>query len=294
MTALISHQTESYFENELIKSRLDEIECRIKSKDASYLSKEETLRLAKELSNFPLGRFLLMNKGLNGYWTAYIFRNPIPPVDASDLERWLLTKSLFVMARERFNMFQALLKQQLFTGIRIASVPCGLMDDLLTLDYGEIKEFSLVGIDIDQESLKFAQENATAAGLIDHCQFLQKDAWNLQMTEVADILVSNGLNMYEGSPEKLVSLYKQFSSALVQGGRLLLSFIPPPQGQLKGIAPEDFLIDRAIFNDIVEVNYLNFCSEEAIRAQLNEAGLDVERIVYNQHGLAPVLLATKR
>ena len=74
-----------------------------------------------------------------------------------------------------------------------------------------------------------------------------------------------------------------------------MSFIPPPPKEgLKGISEENFMMERALFGDIIQINYLNFSSEEEVTQQLNQAGFGVDNIIYNQHGVAPVLVAYKR
>jgi len=295
VTISLSHHTKSEVELDSLNDRVDEIESRIQQTESLFLPKKKTLSLLHQLTEFPLGRFLLQNKGLNGYWTAYIFRNRTDHDTCHPLEKWLLTRSLYVMARERFYVFQKEIKQSLFPGISMASLPCGIMDDLLHLDYNGLEDFKLTGIDYDEESLHFAKLNAAEQNLADKTTFILKDAWQLDIEEAFDLLTSNGLNMYESSPQRLVDLYKNFAKALVKGGKLLLSFIPPPPKEgLKGISEEDFMIERALFGDIIQINYLNFSSEEEITQQLNQSGFDVEHIIYNQYGVAPVLVAYKR
>jgi len=36
---------------------------------------EQQLEILKELTNFELGRFLIVNRGLNGHWTDYILKH---------------------------------------------------------------------------------------------------------------------------------------------------------------------------------------------------------------------------
>ena len=53
------------------------------------LGKEELndkISLAHQLNDFELGRFLLSNKGLNGYWTSYAISKAPEKNDLSELE----------------------------------------------------------------------------------------------------------------------------------------------------------------------------------------------------------------
>lgn len=265
-----------------------------------FLPLSETLSLLEELSEFELGRFLLHNKGLNGYWTSYIFRNK-PLQSTHPLEDWLLNKSLLVLARERFFTFQREIKNRLKSNACFASIPCGLMDDLLLLDYSRYENISLVGIDADLESLKFANENARNLNKQEQLSFLLKDAWNLGIQQEFDLIVSNGLNMYESNTLRLVQLYKNFYQAVKPGGSLIVSFLPPPAVSQNiedvckkfKISIEDWKKERAIFSDIIQIQYLNFCTEEDMKKQLEQAGFKIEKIVYNEQGAVPVAIATR-
>jgi hypothetical protein len=55
-------------------------------------------------------------------------------------------------------IFQKLAQSLLKENVVLASIPCGLMRDLLTLDFSNIDHFGLIGVDIDTESLDFAKE----------------------------------------------------------------------------------------------------------------------------------------
>src|SRR5260364_147160 len=49
----------------------------------------------------------------------------------------------------------------------------------LLLDYSDLKDIQLTGIDIDAESLNLARENAHRMGVQADVQFLKQDAWQL-------------------------------------------------------------------------------------------------------------------
>ncbi len=297
----ISHHTSSKITyGEPTKQLVELIKQRLLHTKNLFLSLSETLSLLESLSQFELGRFLLHNKGLNGYWTSYIFRNK-PSKNIHPLENWLLNKSLLVLARERFFIFQQEIKKRLKSHICLASIPCGLMDDLLLQDYFDYEKISLVGIDADLESLKFANENAVNLNKQSQVSFLLKDAWNLGIHQEFDLITSNGLNMYEPKAERLVQLYKNFYQALKPGGTLIISFLPPPPASQNiedvckkfNISIDDWKKERAIFSDIVQIQYLNFCTEEDMKMQLEQAGFKIEKIVYNAQGVVPVAIATR-
>ena len=301
MTQIISHQTTQFNDEGLTNKVVQNIEERLKKAERLMLPLDRTLELLHQLKEFELGRFLLHNRGLNGYWTSYIFQHAFGKQPETSLESWLLTKSLLIQARERFHRFKVELGQHVREGVHLASIPSGLMDDLLQLDYRGIRDFRLSGIDVDVQSLEFARQNARKRELEAHCQFLQRDAWKLDIRNEFDVISSNGLNMYEPNPQRLIELYRNFHAALREGGSLIMSFLtPPPAGDFSSgawdayeTAPEDLLIERALFGDIIQANYLNFSSEQETRTQLETAGFTVERVNYSRKGVLPIIIARK-
>lgn len=280
-------------------------ERRLRAADRLILPLDETLEMLARLQEFELGRFLLHNQGLNGYWTSYIFRYEPGTPATTPMEYWLLNNSLLCGARERFHRFKAAIAERLTEGAVLASVPCGVMDDLLQQDYRGLSEFRLVGMDIDAESLELAADNAATHGLAEHCEFIARDAWQLGVTAEFDLLVSNGLNMYESDPARLSELYANFASALRPGGRLLLSFLSPPppppwedpsragEWVKYGIDERDLRRELALFGDIIQAKYLNFTAESEITAQLSEASLEVMSVDYSPSGVLPIVSAVK-
>lgn len=290
MSSTLSHHAD---QGPTLEERVAAIENRLRSAERLILPLEEELEILAVLQEFPLGRFLLRNQGLNGYWTAYIFRHvPGTPVD-QPMERWLLERSLLAGARERFHRFARLIDEMIVDDAVLASVPCGLMDDLLQRDYDGRSGVRLVGIDIDEESLGECSK------------FVLADAWKLRIQDEFDLIVSNGLNMYEPDGARLVELYRAFGRALRPGGRLLISFLTPPppppwedrsradEWDKYGIAEEDLRRELALFGDIIQARYLNFSSEAEIRAQLEQAGLVVDAVHYSDGGVLPIASAIK-
>ncbi len=305
METALSHHTGSAVTPDGTARLAARIERRLRAADRLLLPLDEELRLLAELQEFDLGRFLLHNEGLNGYWTSYVFgHRPGDPV-ATELEHWMLTRSLLPGIRERFGRFKAAIAPFVTDDAVLASVPCGLMDDLLQQDYRGTTGVRLIGVDIDPESVGLARENAAERGLADLCEFHVGDAWRLDLDAEADLLTSNGLNMYESDPECLVELYRNFARALRPGGRLLVSFIPVPPappwaeggrpgGWAKyGIEDADLLRDMAIFGDILQAKYLNFTGEREIRDQLSRAGLVVTDVSRSAAGALPIAIAVR-
>lgn len=234
MDTALSHHTRSAVTPDDTARLAARIEQRLRAADRLLLPLDEELQLLSELQEFDLGRFLLHNEGLNGYWTSYVFgHQPGDPV-ATELERWMLTRSLLPGIRERFGRFKAAIAPSVRDGAVLASVPCGLMDDLLQQDYRDTTGVRLIGVDIDPESVDLARENAAERGLAELCEFHVGDAWRLDLDAEADLLTSNGLNMYESDPERLVELYRNFARALRPGGRIAGQLHPRAPGTAVG------------------------------------------------------------
>lgn len=71
----------------------------------------------------------------------------------------LHTAPVVKATQERFKIFQKSIESNLKNDIKIASIPCGVMDDLLYLHYDKFWNIELFGIDIDDQSLVLAKEN---------------------------------------------------------------------------------------------------------------------------------------
>ena len=84
--------------------------------DLSHTTVTEQLNLLEKLSTFSFGRFLIKNRGLNGYWTDVAVMHPeqgrttklnIDGLPFKNLESFLLDKAPIVLAtQERFQIFK--------------------------------------------------------------------------------------------------------------------------------------------------------------------------------------------
>lgn len=282
----------------------------IEKGDLPYASTTKQLELLKSLSEFEFGRFLLERGGLNGYWTNYAIKHPhigrLTGLNSenqpfTDLESFLLDKSPFCLAtQQRFEIFKREIQKRLHNDISLASIPCGLSAELLDLDFSQISDFSIFGIDIDFDSLSQSEKIAKTLGLNSYCQFIQKDAWHLNFEEKFNIITSNGLSIYEPDNKKIIELYHQFFLALKPNGYLITSFLTPPpntptktEWDLKAVNPEDALLQKIIFFDILESKWQVFRSEELVKSQLLEAGFSEIEIFYDKAHIFPTIVAKK-
>jgi len=288
--SLLTHRDEVPFDLSVYEKNLEA------SQNLTF-SLEETRELLKELATFDVGRFLLANRGLNGYWTSYLILHGAQKENLCPLEKWILIQSPWITAtRERFHIFQDQLRQRLSGGMAVASIPCGLLEDLLTLEASHREGVQLVGIDLDPQSLKFVEE-ALPALEKKNVTLMERNAWNLGVQEAYDIITSNGLNIYEPDNEKVVKLYKQFYEALKPNGVLITSFLTPPpphpESSWVNVNPADLKKQKALFLDIVQASFASFRTELETRQQLEAAGFKIQEVIYDAKRTFPTIVARK-
>lgn len=278
--------------------QLNEHEEKLRIKNDLTLSLKEELGILKQLSEFELGRFLLINKGLNGYWTSYIIVHGLQKESLHPLEKWILYSApAFKATQERYSIFNQVLQENLKDNIKIASIPCGVMDDLVNLNINSFNNITFVGIDYDEESIALARENSsskTGARFI----LSQQDAWELDIHNEFDVITSNGLNIYEPNENKVIELYKNFYRALKPNGLLITSFLTPPpsvsqESPWKNYNQQDVLKQKAIFGDIIGVHWQAFRTEKQTIDHLEKAGFTSIKLIHDSQGMFPTVIAKK-
>ena len=270
-------------------------------KEARYLTfpLEEMLDLLYQLNEFELGRSLLVNRRLTGYWRAYAILHAPHMHLKHPLEHWLINNAPIAIAtREIFKNFQAEIQKRLKNNMSLSAIPFGLMDTFLSLNYKSTNNISLIGIDSDAESINYAKQNVAKQGFTGAVSFHQKDAWNLGGFEKYDLIVSHGLNMYEYDEQRVILLYKEFYKSLNSNGTLILSFSTPPPALSDESTWKNFDVgaiqkQKAILSEILNTKWQAFRTEAQTRAYLESAGFTVASIIYDSQGMAPIIIAEK-
>lgn len=267
----------------------------------------QQLDLLEQLTSFELGRFIIQNGGLNGFWTHYVLTYPMrdnpQAIDSqlTELEYFLLNKAPVILAtQQRFQIFLQQCQLSVKEDAVLASLPCGMLGDLLYLDFNNIKNIELVGIDYDAAALADSKQLAEKMGLAKFVKLVQQDAWSMAVTDGYDLLVSNGLNIYEPDSERVTALYKNFYDSLRPGGRLVTSFITPPPGDgvdctwdMQVINKKDLLLQRIIFSDVLSAKWQCYRSESETAAQLEAAGFKNYNFIYDVAKIFPTVVAEK-
>ncbi len=297
-------------DNQSHKTTIDNLRLKIIARgDLPHVSVARQLEIIQLLSEFPLGRFILERRGANGFWTDYMIARSDQEYASglnaegkpfNFMENFILNQSLVVLAsRERYHLFRSIAQNFLKDNMVLASIPCGIMRDLITLDFSSTKNIHLVGIDIDSDSLNLAQ-NLAKENAIKNISFLEQDAWNLAQNESFDLITSSGLNVYEDDPQRVLELYSCFFNALKPGGILVTSVLTHPPGsssatdwKLDNIPAETLLLDHIFHNDILEVKWRNFRSLSELDKEFKTVGFSEVSILLDKNNIFPTIIAKK-
>lgn len=305
---LISHE----LTQEPFALTVEKVNARIIAQgDKPYISVQQQLDIVQQLAAFDLGRFLLQNQGLNGYWTHYILSHPFKGRISrrnnqgkcfTALENYLLNSSPVTRAtQERYEIFLRENQKMVKEGARLASIPCGLMSELLYLKIkNHVESIHLVGIDLDPHALHHAQKMAEARELTDFVELHVGDAWNLDTFDAFDLLSSNGLIIYEPNEQRVEQLYRLFYKSLKFGGKLVSSFMTPPptatehcEWNMAVLKPYDLLLQKIIMVDVIDAKFQCYSSTETTRHQLLKAGFSDIQFFYDRARIFPTVVAVK-
>lgn len=294
---LISHSCDH---NNLDQS-INELSDAIKQQgNTEHFTVQQRLAFLHQLSQSDFGRFLIIHRGINGYWTHYMLTYPWFKPKVSSFEHQMLSCPLMKATQQRFQIFLQQNQTMVNNNATLACVPSGLMGELLYLNVDSVEKINLVGIDYDPDTLHDAQVLADKKNLDTFVTCLQTDAWQMQQQNDFDLISSNGLNIYEANDRKVTELYRRFHSALKPGGKLVTSFLTPPptltnqcEWQFDRIDAEQLLWQKAIFADTLQAKWQCYRSTETTRQQLIEAGFININVIYDDAHLFPTVTAFK-
>ncbi|MFI4957477.1 MAG: SAM-dependent methyltransferase, partial [Gammaproteobacteria bacterium] len=261
------------------------------------------LTLLQNLSQFEFGRFLLQHQGVNGYWTHYMLTHPWHPNKTlATLEDFLLNRAPTLLAtQQRFKIFLKENQTQVKPDANLACIPCGMMGELLYLDFQNTNAIKLTGIDYDQEALQLSAWLAKERNISASLNLIQRDAWHLDMENTFDLISSNGLNVYEQDNNKVEALYQQFYNSLKPGGKLVTSFLTYPPGMndhcewnMPRVNKDDLLIQKIIFVDIMQAKFQCYRTSRQTKAQLESVGFTDIQLIPDDANIFPTVVAHKR
>ena len=306
-SSLISHQVSA----EAIDACIQKISLRIRKQgDKPYASVAYQLELLQQLSQFDFGRFLLRNQGINGYWTDYMFMHPLrgritghnaQGERLTPLEHFILDSAPLMLAtQQRCQIFLLENQKKVEEHAVLACVPCGMMGELLYLNYERINNIQLHGIDYDADTLDDATLLAKNRKHTSWVTLHQADAWALDAEGAYDLISSNGLTIYEPDDLKVTQLFELFYQALKTGGKLVTSFLTPPPTQtepcewdLSKIDKDHLLLQKILFVDIIDARFQCYRTSLQTKKQLEDVGFNRIEFIYDRAKIFPTVVAYK-
>lgn len=276
-------------------------------------SREFLFSLAEEAARSEIGRFLLCARGLNWRITDLLFDADYHATLRQEEREGSLclfdklaffTFPLFLATQERARLHQRHTQPWLCDGAVLASLPCGRMRDLLTLDYGHLTTGArLVGIDKDPEALKGAQAFADALSAIrplrGTVEFREGDALAPGFTkppvrEAFDVLTSAGLNIYL-TDEQCGLFYRHVHEALKPGGVFVTGHIlPHAQYRWERINRWHWQLQAVVLTVLVGALWESFVKPgEVVKGQLEAAGFVNVQTVPDSQGIFPTFVMQK-
>lgn len=264
---------------------------------------DHLIPLAEEMSQGPIALGLMRQGGVDGSLHDQVLHGGLlsplcrikhhHPADVKVLNNCSVTGLV-----ERFHSFQSVMRElivnrQITSDSTIASIPCGLMRELLTLDY-EGERPHIVGVDKDPLSLAASKELAKELA-ISHVEFYLKDALFLGPIRSVDVIVSNGLSVYLDDAE-LLDLFQQFQGSIRPGGYFLTTHMTPEaEWNPEHATEENLQFHRDFFRNIVRGRWLSHLrSIDQVCAMLDEAGFDIVEIRPGETGIFPIYLTRRR
>lgn len=274
--------------------------------------REFLVSLAEEAARSEIGRFLLCSRGLNWRTTDLLF-DPVyhEALRAQERDRVLplfdklafFIFPLFLATQERAGIHRKQTQAHLRNGAVLASLPCGRMRDLLTLDFTSFAGVRLVGIDKDPEALQgarsFALETLAVTPLHGTVEYRLGDAMQAGMTtppsrDEFDLVTSSGLNIYL-TDEQCVFFYRHIYEAMKPGSRFITGHILPPaeyrwerinRGHWELQAVALTVLIGALWESLVK-------PKEAVQGQLEAAGFRDVEILPDTQRIFPTFVSRK-
>lgn len=297
---LLSHTLSPTAVSQLIQEKIASVTAR---GPQPHVSVQQQIDIIHQLGEFELGRYLLQNQGLNGYWTHFLLTYPWTKnkIQCTPFEKQILERAPLILAtQERFQIFLSENQRAVHPEKKLACIPCGMMGELLYLDFAGIDTIELIGIDYDATIFEHAKNLATEKNLLPFSTFCQSDAWDLQVENEFDLISSNGLNIYEPRQEKITALYQRFYRALKPGGKLVTSFITPPPGtsehsewNMQCIDPQDLLLEKILLVDILEAKWQCFSSTQQMKMLLESVGFKKIHVIPDKANIFPTITGIK-
>ncbi len=243
-------------------------------------------------------------KGMEHLLDEMVLMAMLTDPHVSPMDKWLIKLPMFQAIRDQRQIAQIRAQDVLRGGMVLASVPCGRMDDLLTLDFGGFPGIRLVGIDADPQALAGASLFADGLLPVDGLrlpQFVLRDPLKLGAKGCFDLCLSHGFSGYLDDKQRF-HFFHALYEGLKPGGRVLLSHATrtPEEGDLCEwdmaaiVDKESLALQTALFQEIAPPRRSLYNREsEHIRIQLKALGFKDVVIHWDEARIFPTFEAVK-
>ena len=114
-------------------------------------------------------------------------------------------------------------------GSAVASVPCGLMSEVLLATQEPFTGVDLLAIDLEDDNFNLIREKYSDRLQNNTWHEEKRDALQLDNTERFDLICSIGFTIYIKDDAEVQRLFKRFYAALKQNGKLVTNFAALPK-----------------------------------------------------------------
>lgn len=292
--------------NTRYKKNFEKIKLNLKNTEQDDASCKQKLAWLNKLSEFPFGRDLIFSRTISSYWIDQLTNKENYKKRKSNyknsVEKMIEEQSFLIASwREIHRKFIDFTQNHLKEAYVIASIPCGHMRDLFELDFSKIRNYKLVGIDIDRKVVEEASILAKNYGLQAKVEFYCYDALNLPFSNEFDIVSSCGLNIYLQNSFQIHLLYKNFFISLKEHGMALIHFFKPPPfvsstSSWKFERNEDktTLFDSFLLQNILELPLSAYINETEMIKDMQHVGFEDIIINSDSFGVAGIAIAKKK
>lgn len=284
-------------ENEARELFLSRVERRLREEGRDYL-----IPLAREMAEGPLVLELMKKREIDCELEDKVYQalqgtppegyDFIHPSDKRMLEH--CTARAFC---HRIKMLQTAIQrllrdQRIPADPVIASIPCGYIRELLTIDYGAFSP-RVIGIDNDHKALDGARQLANELGF-SRLDLYLKDALMLGPMETVDVIADNSLALYLDDT-KALRLYDQYYGSLTSGGYCITSHMTPPVDWNRDlISAEELELQENFFNKVVQGHWLKYMrSIPRLCEMLERVGFEVVEVHKDPWGINPCFVARR-
>ncbi len=260
-------------------------------------SNKDLVAYFEMFSKTTFGEFMVINRGLNAYWTDAIVKFPIMKhPEFSALEQEIFKNfPVFQATQERFFIFKKICQKFIEKDSHVLSAPCGLLPEFLPQDIQNQINSKIDAVDIDPDTLQQLNKKLDES-LKANISIIQKDIFSLKTINKYKLIVSNGLNIYLSDPNQVTRLYQIFYDALKQDGILLTSTLIAPNGNEWAIDKIDHYWlgqQKMLFADTLNVAWSCYMGTEEFTTMLKNIGYCDINIIWDSQKMFPTVTAKK-